>query len=165
MSGSLFETINNLSEGQQIALLKRLHKGVLTSHLFKLIIDLSEEQQIYLLDQLQGMATDDTPETTIDLDERESPRKPCTIAVEFATEDLKYSSTILDISMVGVFIETDELLDVGQSLTLKLSSSDSKETLEVNGEIIWRNPKGIGVKFTDLSPYRQHRLKSFVSEI
>jgi Tfp pilus assembly protein PilZ len=157
--------VNRLSEEQQILLLRHLDRSVLTAHLFKLIIDLSEEQQNQLLDQLNGMLSEEVPEKTITLDEREAPRRTCTIAVNFQAEGHSFQDTILDISAAGVFIKTDESLNVGQGITLRFSFPDAaEEDLDIVGEIVWRSPRGIGVKFFDLTPQHFERIKQFVDQ-
>lgn len=158
----LFEMVNRLNEDQQILLLRQLDRKVLTAHLFKLIIDLSEEQQNHLLDRLGEMVSEEVPEKTITLDEREAPRKTCTIAVNFESQGNRFQDTILDISAAGVFIQTEESLEVGQGITLRFSFSGTEENLDISGEIVWRNSRGIGVKFFDLTPDHFERIKRFV---
>ncbi len=160
----LFEMVNRLNEDQQIQLLRQLDRNVLSSHLFKLIIDLSEEQQNHLLDRLSEMLSQEVPEKTITLDEREAPRRSCTIAVNFETQGTSFQDTILDISAAGVFIKTDETLDVGQGLSLRFSFPGAEEDLDITGEIVWRSPRGIGVKFFDLTPQYFERIKHFVDQ-
>lgn len=161
----LFEMVNRLNEEQQILLLRQLDRSVLTSHLLKLIIDLSEDQQSQLLDQLSGMLSEDVPEKTITLDEREVPRRTCTITVNFEAQGHSFQDTILDISAAGVFIKTDESLAVGQGISLRFSfPGDEKENLDIEGEIVWRGPRGIGVKFFDLTPQHFERIKHFVGQ-
>ena len=160
----LFEMVGRLSEEQQILLLRQLDRGVLTSHLFKVIIDLPEEQQNRLLDRLGEMLSEELPEKTITLDERELPRRTCTIAVNFDTQGHSFQDTILDISAAGVFIKTDQSLDVGQGLSLRFAFPGVEEDLDIKGEIVWRSPKGIGVKFFDLTADHFDRIKHFVNQ-
>ncbi len=142
-----------------------MHKGVLTSHLAKLIIDLGEEQQLTLLERLKEMTSEEIPERTVDLDERETPRVPCNIDVDYTTQDQKYTNTILDISPAGVFIETDDPPEVGQKITLIFSFLTSEDHFDVAGEIVWRSSQGIGVKFYDLSFEKQKWIRDFVGKI
>jgi len=161
----VFEMVDQLSEDQKLSLIKSLHKEVLTPLLCKLIIDLGEEQQLALLDRLTEMTSVEIPERTVDLDEREISRKPCNIDVEYTTQDQKYTKTILDISPAGVFIETDDPPEIGQKITLIFSFLASEDHFEVTGEIVWRSPKGIGVKFYDLNLDTQKRVRDFVGKI
>jgi len=161
----LFEMIDQLSEDQKLLLVKSLHKEVLTSHLSKLVIDLEEKQQLALLERLKEMTSEEIPERTVDLDEREIPRVPCNINVDYTTQDRKYTNTILDISPAGVFIETDDLVEVGQKITLTFSFPASEDEFEIAGEIVWRSSKGIGVKFYDMSLHKQRLIQNFVGKI
>ena len=158
----LFEMVDGLSETQQILLLKQLKKNVLSAHLFRLIIELNEEEQGRLIDQLKEMTSTEIPEKTINLDEREHPRKSCLIAVDYTSQDRTYSNYILDISASGVFIETGESLTVGQPLSIRFSFPDADEPLVVGGEVVWSSHKGIGVKFYGLDPSQQTRIKKFI---
>ncbi len=160
----VFEMVNRLNEDQQILLLRHLDRSALTAHLFKMIIDLSEEQQNQLLDRLNEMLAEEVPEKTIMLDEREAPRRSCTIAVNFETQGSSFQDTILDISAAGVFIKTEESLEVGQGIALRFSFPSAEEDLDIEGEIVWRSPRGIGVKFFDLTPQHFERIKSFVNQ-
>jgi uncharacterized protein (TIGR02266 family) len=158
----LFEMVDGLSETQQILLLKRLTKNLLSAHLFKLIIELNEEEQSQLLDQLEEITSTEIPEKTIDLDEREHPRKSCLIAVDYTSQDRTFSDYVLDISASGVFIETGQSLTVGQPLSIRFSFPDEDDPLIVGGEVVWSSPKGIGVKFYGLDPSQQTRIKKFI---
>jgi type IV pilus assembly protein PilZ len=160
----LFDLINNTSEDQQLSLLKYLHKGNLTSLVLKLIIDMPHEEQSALLVRLKEMSSEQQPEKTITLDERESLRKACSITVDYQSQDSEHSEHILDIGTGGVFIETTEPISVGQELTLNFTFPDSQETIKVNGEIVWRNPKGIGVKFVDISHQQVDKIKTYIAE-
>ena len=160
----LFEMVNRLNEDQQILLLRQLDRRSLVSHLFKLIIDLSEEQQNNLLDRLGEMLSEELPEKTITLDEREGPRRACTIAVNFETQGARFEDTILDISAAGLFIQTNESIETGQEISLRFSFPGAEEDLDIKGEIVWRSPKGIGVKFYDLTADHIERIKNFVDQ-
>ena len=160
----LFEMVKKLNEDQQILLLKQFDGSALTSHLFKLIIDLSEEQQVHLMGRITEMLSEELPEKTITLDERESPRRICTIAVNFETQGNSFEDTIKDISAAGVFIKTDESLEVGKGISLRFSFPGGKADLDIQGEIVWRRPRGIGVKFYGLTAQHFERIKHFVDQ-
>ena len=161
----LFELINKTSEDQQLSLLKYLHKGNLTSPVLKLIMDLPHEEQSALLVQLKEMVSDNQPEKTITLDERESPRKSCSISVDYQSQDRQHSEHIIDIGTGGVFIETTEPIEVGQELTLNFRFPDAEDNLKVNGKIVWRNPKGIGVQFIGITEHQVDNIKSIQIEL
>jgi Tfp pilus assembly protein PilZ len=161
----LFEMIDQLTIDQKLLLIKSMDKEVLTSHLAKLIIDLGEEQQLALLERLKEITSVEIPERTVDLDERETPRVPCNIDIDYTTQDQKYTNTILDISPAGVFIETDDPPEIGQKITLIFSFPASEDHIEITGEIVWRSSQGIGVKFYDLSLDKQKWIRDLVGKI
>jgi len=160
----LFELINKTSEDQQSSLLKYLHKGNLTSPVLKLIIDMAPEEQSALLVQLKEMSSEHQPEKTITLDERESTRKPCTLTVDYQSQNSEHSEHILDIGTGGVFIETTEPIAVGQELSLNFTFPDSQDKIKVNGEIVWRNTKGIGVKFIGINQQQVDEIKTYIAD-
>lgn len=161
----LFELINKTSEDQQLSLLKYLHKGDLKSPLRRLIIDMPHEEQLALLVHLKELSSDELPEKTITLDERVSARKACKLTVDYQSQDNAHTKHILDISTGGVFIETSEPIDVGQEIKLTFAFPDSPNALKVNGEIVWRNPKGIGVKFIDITQQQVDKIKTYTADV
>jgi type IV pilus assembly protein PilZ len=104
------------------------------------------------------------PEKTITLDERESPRKPCTLTVDYQSQNSEHSEHILDIGTGGVFIETTEPIAVGQELSLNFTFPDSQDKIKVNGEIVWRNTKGIGVKFIGINQQQVDEIKTYIAD-
>jgi type IV pilus assembly protein PilZ len=84
--------------------------------------------------------------------------------VDYQSQDSEHSEHILDIGTGGVFIETTEPIAVGQDLTLNFTFPDSQDTIKVDGEIVWRNTKGIGVKFIGISQQQVDKIKTFVAD-
>ena len=166
----LNESINNLSESQQQALLATL-------------IDLIEKAEAYFMDFLEWKKTMDfqpahaevnlvsekykigpyliecnikaiTPDNLEHTTEawqrqqrRERPRKSCLMIVDYATLDRAYKDCIRDISVSGLFIETRTSFSIGQKITLTFSSSNYERPIKITGNIAWTGPRGIGVKF------------------
>ena len=138
----LFEIVNGLSEDQQLILLKQLLKNNITNHLFKLIIDMSDYQQHVLLEELEKLPTDEMPVRTVSLDENEvlmrgHTRKKCLINVDFSFQNSSFKGHILDISIVGVFIETDELLPVEEKIKVTFSLPNHKKPLTLTCIVAW----------------------------
>jgi hypothetical protein len=109
-----------MTEEKQFILLKSLLRQNITTYLYKLIIELSEDQQSVLLANLGEMKYQDQPVITLELDNyettmRENPRKPCLIKVQCHVQNRSFNSYIIDISTVGVFIETTKNFSVGQN--------------------------------------------------
>jgi len=155
----LFKIVNGLSEDQQLILLKQLLKNNITNHLFKLIIDMSEE--------LEKLPVDEMPVRTVSLDENEvlmrgHTRKACLISVDLSFQNSSIKAHILDISTVGVFIETGELLPVGEKIKVVFSLPNHSKPLTLTCIVAWIGQNGIGVKFIKLTKRNEKIIKSFV---
>lgn len=165
----LFKLVNALPEEQQLTLLKKLLKDDIRRHLQKIIVDMTDTQQLKLLEKLEKIPADEMPVKTVSLDEEETSmrghlRKPCLIPVNYTIQEQTYESYILDISTVGVFIETNESFSVGDEMVLSFSVPDYQQTLKLSGIIVWIGHQGIGVKFKNLSPYQEDMIKSFIKK-
>ena len=169
ITARLLKLVNDMPKDQQLILLKQLIGENVTKHLFKLIVEMSEDQQIILLEQMGEVPAVESPVTTVSLEEtetsmRENPRKPCLINANYMIQDRNFKSYILDISIGGVFIETNEKLPIGKKMTLKFSLPNHPQPFSFSGKIAWSSPRGFGLKFDDVSAQQSDMLKSFVSQ-
>ena len=79
-------------------------------------------------------------------DSRKHPRKSFSRSIRFGTHKGISEGTTKNISASGVFIATEEKLEVGQLLKLNLPLKKGK-TAETIGQIVWLNEEGFGLKF------------------
>ncbi len=148
--------MDNISEDQQFLLFKHLFKDSLANQLIKRIIDMSDNQRLILMKHLEEIASD-----TNNGDKRRKPRKDCLINVNMRLQGPRYTSYILDINQYGAFIETNEDLTVGQQMSLTFASPNSRESLNITGEIIRKDTQGVGVRFQNLSNNELQIIRSF----
>jgi Tfp pilus assembly protein PilZ len=165
----LFRLVNRMSEDKQFILLKTLLRHNVSTYLFQLIIDMNEDQQTQLLDQLTEMSHETTPARTISLDDyeasmRENPRKPCLIQVLGSVRNQTFKSCIVDISTVGVFIETNESFAVGQNIGLAFTLPGQEAMIKMAGKIAWKGLQGIGVKFIKLTADQENKIRAFINK-
>ena len=165
----LFKQVSDMPRDQQLVLLRQLVGENVASHLFKLIIDMSEEQQVILLDQMEQLPESEMPVKTVSLEEtgtsmRENHRKPCLINANYQIHDRDYKSYILDISIGGVFIETDKQFPAGQTVKMKFNIPHLSRNLRLDGKIAWSSPEGFGVKFENIEPAEGQVIKSYVDQ-
>lgn len=155
----LYLLINNMSEKQQIDLFRQFLNGSTANFLLKMCIDMSKEQRFIFMKHLEEMQPEkDKP------DRRAHARKACLINVSFKIRGQKFSSYILDISSSGAFIETSESFSSGLKMLLEFSSPEDRQPLSLIGEIVWADPRGIGVKFHHLTKDQLQILKSFTEK-
>lgn len=165
----LFKLVSRMSEDKQFILLKTLLRQDVATYLFQLIIDMNEDQQTHLLEQLSEMSYEFAPSRTISLDDYESsmrgdPRKPCLIQVLGNVQNQTFKSYIIDISTVGVFIETNETFMVGQDIGLAFTLPGQDTMIKLPGKIAWKGLQGIGVKFLKLPPDHEKRIRAFIDK-
>jgi Tfp pilus assembly protein PilZ len=163
----LFNYINDLSLEKQFILYKQLVKDNVTTELLKLIIDMSEDEKVQLLEKLGETPYDDEPIRTVNLDDNESfmrgnSRKICLIAVKCKVEDRSFKSYIIDISSVGVFIESNDRFPIGQKIRMALKLPNYHEAFQLKGRIARSGSRGIGVKFYDLTPTQEDLIQKFI---
>lgn len=79
-------------------------------------------------------------------DQRKHQRKPYSKYIKYSTQSEILRGLIKDINPSGVFIETDDILEVGQSLTLSIPLKQAKHA-RIEGQVVWAGPEGFGVKF------------------
>jgi Tfp pilus assembly protein PilZ len=152
----LYYLITNLSEKKQNDLLRQFLNGSTANFLLKTAIDMSNEQRFIFMKHLEEMQ----PETDA-VDRRKHSRKDCLIHVNFKIRGQKFSSYILDISNSGAFIETSESFTSGLKMLLHFSSPETRMPLDLIGEIVWADPRGVGVKFYHLTKDQAWILRSF----
>ena len=155
----IYYLINNLSEERQIDLFRHFLNGSMANFLLKAAIDMSPEQQFIFMKHLEEMQPKDEQP-----DRRADSRKDCLINVNFKIRGQKFRSYILDISKSGAFIETGTPFSKGLKMLLKFSSPEDRQPLDLIGEIVWADIRGIGVKFLHLTEDQNRILKSFTEK-
>ena len=161
---SLAKHIKELSEKQQLILLKQLLKGEITATLFKLIREMSDDQQSLLLKQLQEDSAKTVNLEEIEIALRSHTRKSCMLSTAYTVEGRHFEGFMLDISPAGAFIETGETFSPGQEIHITLSLPNYPGQLTIKGEILWKGMLGIGVKFTGLSQEHTDIIHAFVQK-
>ena len=79
-------------------------------------------------------------------DSRKFFKKDKKIIVECLTIDSQFKGLLQNISSSGVFIQTDEVLSVGQEVAMTFTFPDSKDTVMATGEITRSTNLGIAVE-------------------
>jgi len=167
ITARLFALVNNMSQEKQFILLKTLLGSKVALYLFKLVIDMPETQQQMLLEKLDESPFEEMPVKTISLDNYESsmrrnPRKTCLIKVKCNAGGKIFESYIIDISPVGVFIETKDNLAQGQEIKLTFLLTGHPSPIRVDGKIVWSKRQGFGVKFDQLTPRDDKAIRDFI---
>jgi hypothetical protein len=79
---------------------------------------------------------------------RKEPRHSYSGTIFFATRERLYEGELINHSLSGLFIKTEDFLSEGERVTVALPYSDEQNEKHM-AIIIWCDGKGIGVKFKD----------------
>lgn len=105
---------------------------------------------------------------------RSSERIDVTWSVDCETEDTFLYANITNISEMGIFVRTEDPLEVGTRLTLKFAPPGSAEAFVAMGQVQWVNPvrmladnpnPGMGIRFVNLTVDERERLVDLVHTI
>ena len=77
---------------------------------------------------------------------RTHPRRSFSRPLRFGVQQNVYDGSAKNISASGIFIATDEKLEVGQVIQLNLPLKKGK-MIGTQGEVVWVNDEGFGLKF------------------
>jgi flagellar basal body L-ring protein FlgH len=75
---------------------------------------------------------------------RKAQRHPCTEVIFFASRSGFHEGQCKDYSRDGLFIQTSEILSVGEIITVAIPFSDRMDDKR-NAQIMWKNAAGFGV--------------------
>ena len=104
---------------------------------------------------------------------REHARYETSIAVDYASGETFLFAYLKNISVMGIFIRTNEPLAVGTTLRLRFHV-DEEDPLVLDREVTWINPfrpngenlnPGMGVRFTELTRERREQVVALVRTV
>jgi hypothetical protein len=153
----IFRLVDNLPPEKQTELLCQYGAPYLPSLLFHLILNMPDSEKQYLLDEIQNPTSD----------KRAYERQECIIATDYVINDRVHRNFVKDISEGGVFIETNAPTDaeVGDKMVQSFSLRNEQILFKFTGEIVRLDKKGIGVKFSDLTPYQLDMIRTILKKI
>jgi Tfp pilus assembly protein PilZ len=106
------------------------------------VLKMTNEQRLDLLDKLEEVPLDE-----LTLGERNEIRRNYDKSISFFVQNQRYQAVCKDISSGGIFIQTDEVFHLGQTITLDIPFSNGEQTIQVPAEIVRVDNKGIGLRF------------------
>jgi hypothetical protein len=74
-------------------------------------------------------------------------RTNCSIPVGYAFLDTDHTAIINNISQQGVFINTQNLPEIGMNILMTIQFPNVPDPITIIGEVVWHHPQGMGVKF------------------
>jgi type IV pilus assembly protein PilZ len=122
------------------------------------------------------VADDDASERTDEdpADRRNADRFEVVWSVDCEADDTFLYASITNISELGIFVRTEEPLQVGTRLTLRFTPPNLHAPFVLVGQVQWVNPvrvlaenpnPGMGIRFVDLTPEDREQLVETIRTI
>lgn len=127
---------------------KGMNINEVRGHLFELIFDMPETETRQLLKELKERRKTAQKNE----DKRKHPRKRTFIHVDCSGNKCVFTDFIQNISVSGLYIETQIPLFEDQKLSMTFSPPDSEDTIKITGTVARIDSKGIGIQFEELMP-------------
>ncbi len=77
-----------------------------------------------------------------------------------------HTGSIANISMSGCFFPVGEVLAQGEKCQVSITVGEGMETEKVTmaGLVVRSDPKGVGIRFTDISSGNRHQLEKIIAQ-
>jgi len=159
---------------KQIAVQKKFEQY--SQRILEMLQEFSEEEKKKIEDQVRNILFERNKSgkekivlwSELGIERRQDERLDGVIQVEF--EDHLLAETV-NISGGGVFIRTNDPIDLEEQFYLKLHIPDGQEPAEVLCKVVWTNkygkesddlPRGMGVKFIKIKAQDKKRIEDFI---
>lgn len=100
---------------------------------------------------------------------RESQRLPASMSISYSSDSQFLTDIVDDLSAGGVFIASDEVLEKGTELEIKLRPPGYLLGLRVKGQVAWTSTagsrRGMGIKFIFESERKRRQLAQVVEKL
>ena len=122
-----------------------LGRNEVRAFIFEIIDDMSDTEMRQLLKDLEGWRKSKN-------EKRKYPRRSTLINITYSSDQRRiFEDFVRNISVSGLYIETNLLSELGQKLIMTFSHPDSGNPIKVIGKVIRVDSGGIGVKFNKLT--------------
>lgn len=84
------------------------------------------------------------------------------VALDFDIRNMTRHCSLRDLSLGGAYIETDHQVDIGEKLTLALSSPALKTSCSIDAIVARKDKRGIGVRFQFSDPHQSRVVQAMI---
>lgn len=85
------------------------------------------------------------------------------VALNYDIKNMTRQCFLQNISLDGAYIETDQEMDMGQTITLVLSSPELKSSCSIEATVVRKDTKGAGFRFQNSSPEQQQVISAMIN--
>jgi len=84
------------------------------------------------------------------------------VALDFDIRNMTRHCALRDISLGGAYIETDHKVNIGDSITLSLSSPMLRSSCTIDATVVRKDKTGIGIHFQPSSSYQSQLIQAMI---
>ena len=130
--------------------------NLMIAKLLEVILVMSEEQQKEMLKQANEL---------VNGDRRINGRKACRLRIDFATSDRTHKGYIKNISHLGMFIEANAPIMIGEEVLMVFKVNRNSKAVKIKGEIAHATRWGLGIEFTAKGPRFDQQIRNIIQHI
>lgn len=93
---------------------------------------------------------------------RDHERYDLLVALDYDIKNMTRQCSLRDISLSGAYIETDQEIELGQTVTLILTSPTIKSSCSIEASVVRKDGKGAGIRFQINSSEQQQMIKVMI---
>lgn len=156
--------------GKGVARRKRPRSKITTP-----LLDNRTDKSIELSEENEAPST--TPPTSaspspVGRTKRSTRRVPCSLKMSIRNGEKVYTSKTLDISHGGIFLATEEQLEIGELIDMTFQIPNSDQVVTAVGKVAWvgrggagQSTAGVGVKFSKIDPKDLKLIVDYVNRV
>lgn len=92
-------------------------------------------------------------------------RVPCALPVEFVYKEWSYKAVISNISLSGIFIQTENPFSLGDEMDIAFYSQTLEKGCTITGEVVRRATNGIGIELKPMGINQMAILRTIINEV
>jgi len=85
------------------------------------------------------------------------------IAIDYDIQKMTRQCFLRDISLGGAYVETDQEMELGQTIKLILTSPELKTSCSIEASVARKDGKGVGCRFLISSPEQQQVIRAIIN--
>lgn len=93
---------------------------------------------------------------------RKHDRYELLVALDYNIDNIRRHCSLRDISLGGAYIETDQEMEMGDSVTLTLTSPSLNSTCTIDTEVVRKDDQGVGILFHLRSLQQKHMIQTMI---
>ena len=97
-------------------------------------------------------------------EKRENERYYIPVALDYDISATPCQCFLMDISLQGAYIETEQDIPIDHIITLTLTLPQTKKSYAIKGVVVRKDPKGVGVRFSKMTHGQKKLIQSFITE-